>query len=360
VRPFDFAVIGGGLYGCCIAEHLARRGFAVVLLEREKDLLTRASYANQARLHGGYHYPRNFATAYRSRYNYARFIEDFRPAIVSAFRKVYAIARVQSRVTARQFEAFCASIEAPLRPAGDAVSRLFSARLIERVYEAEECAFDAVVLRRLLEQRLREAGVQVVTGADVAAATAGEASIVLRAASGAEYRAARVINCTYSGLNSISGLPRTRARLKHELTELALVEAPPELAGLSVTVMDGPFFSLVPFPDRGLMSLSHVRYTPHAEWADAEVAGPDALDKRSAYGYMVRDAARYLPVLSGARYCGSLYEVKTVLAANEKDDGRPILWEENPGEARVVSVLGSKIDNIYDVLGTLEERLVEA
>ena len=31
---------------------------------------------------------------------------------------------------------------------------------------------------------------------------------------------------------------------------MALVEAPPELDGLGVTVMDGPFFSMMPFPSR--------------------------------------------------------------------------------------------------------------
>jgi glycine/D-amino acid oxidase-like deaminating enzyme len=47
-------VIGGGFYGCSIAEFLANHGVQVVLLEQASELLTRASYNNQARLHGGY------------------------------------------------------------------------------------------------------------------------------------------------------------------------------------------------------------------------------------------------------------------------------------------------------------------
>ena len=46
---------------------------------------------------------------------------------------------------------------------------------------------------------------------------------------------------------------------------------------------------------------------------------------------------------------GSLFDIKTVLARNEEDDGRPILVEQSHEIPRVFSILGSKIDNIYDV-----------
>ena len=51
-----------------------------------------------------------------------------------------------------------------------------------------------------------------------------------------------VVNCTYSGLNQIgSGWVPSNQGLKHELTELALVDCPPALRGVGLTVMDGPF-----------------------------------------------------------------------------------------------------------------------
>ena len=51
-------VIGGGFYGVNIALCLARQDKGqVFLLEKEGDLLSRASYHNQARIHNGYHYP---------------------------------------------------------------------------------------------------------------------------------------------------------------------------------------------------------------------------------------------------------------------------------------------------------------
>ena len=359
------AVLGGGFFGASIAEFVAARGWQVVLFEREHALLTRSSYRNQARLHGGYHYPRSFGTAYRSRLNFSRFFDDFQPAIVDTFVKLYAIAKPDSKVAPRQFEAFCANIGAPLRPANPRYSRLFSPRLIESVYEAEEYVFDAAVLRRLMEERLARVGVCVKLGTEVIKVSRDSAAApVLLLSDGREIAVSRMFNCTYSMLNSIPGLRPTSARLKHEISELSLVELPPELKRLSVTVMDGPFFSFMPFPDRGLSTLSHVRYTPHAAWVDgpgSALENPYAVlasaTHDSAFGFMMRDAARYMPCFREAVHRDSLFEVKTVLARNESDDGRPILFEWDAKDPFIVSVLGSKIDNVYDALLAVKRYL---
>ena len=61
-----------------------------------------------------------------------------------------------------------------------------------------------------------------------------------------------VFCCGYAQTNAVaaaSGLPVIP--LKHELAEMALVEVPPALKQWGVTVMDGPFFSCMPFPTRG-------------------------------------------------------------------------------------------------------------
>lgn len=361
-------VIGGGFYGASVAEALACRGCHVLLVEREAELLTRASYVNQARLHGGYHYPRSFSTAYRSRLNLDRFTRDFAPAVVRSFLKIYAIAKVGSLVTARQFERFCANIGAPLRPLHARLTRLFNPRLIEAAYEAEEFVFDAAVLRRLVRDRLDRAGVEVRLGVAVTGVARAEAGLLtVRLADGTDVPADRVVNCTYSGLNSIPGIGPTRTRLKHEITELALIQLPPELEGTSVTVMDGPFFSFMPFPDRGQTTLSHVRYTPHAAWEEEPSLGVRdpyaalaAFAAESSFPFMVRDAARYVPCLRDATYAGSLFEVKSVLVRNEADDGRPVLFEADAADPRVVSMLGSKIDNVYDALTAMEEYLAAA
>jgi hypothetical protein len=139
---------------------------------------------------------------------------------------------------------------------------------------------------------------------------------------------------------------------------MALMQMPASLNGLGITVMDGPFFSMMPFPARGLHTLSHVRYTPHMYWNDQ--LGVDPYEKLRLYerdsrvDRMVRDVGRYMPEVLKAKHIDSLFEIKTVLVKSEGNDGRPILFEKHAELPGCYSVLGGKIDNIYDVLETLE------
>ena len=360
----DAVIIGGGFYGSAIAIYLAKkRNFKrIVLVERESALLTRASYNNQARVHNGYHYPRSFTTAYRSRINLPRFVQDWPEAVKQDFTKLYAIARRNSKVTAKQFMRFCKEIGAKIEPADQSLRQLFEPHLIEEVFLVEEYAFDSSKLGSWAEQELKECGVEIRLEARVTEILkSGSALKVSIQHEGAENEIASryVFNCTYSGLNQFSGdFPGTTTHLKQEITEMALMEAPPALKGLGITVMDGPFFSMMPFPARGLHTLSHVRYTPHMNWNDQRGIDPyqklNEYERATRVDRMVRDVGRYLPGVLDAHYVESLFEVKTVLMKNEGDDGRPILFEKHTELPGCYSVLGGKIDNIYDVLEKLD------
>lgn len=357
-------VVGAGFYGVCVALYLKeiRKIDTVILIERGEDILTRSSFINQARVHNGYHYPRSFTTAYRSVANAPRFIRDFPEAIVSDFTSLYALASRNSKITPRQMERFCREIGARLQPAPPSLSSLFNPSLIERVYVAEETAFDAGALRCILTQRLAGCGVEVRLQTEASGIDQHPLGVTIRAVSqGArlEIEAHVAFSCTYGRLgqfaNSTVDPPLD---LKHELAELVLVEPPRELVGLAVTVMDGPFFSITPFPPGGLHMLSHVRYTPHLSWR--EEASVDPYEQLKNYegasraDRMIRDAARYLPCLQTVEPARSLMEVKTVLVRSEGDDGRPILLQRHGPHGRMFSVLGGKLDNIYDVLESLD------
>jgi glycine/D-amino acid oxidase-like deaminating enzyme len=359
----DAVVVGGGFYGATIAAYLKRqRGLErVVLLERAPQLMSRSSFTNQARVHNGYHYPRSFTTAYRSRINMPRFIRDYEPAVVSNFTKLYALARRNSKVTPGQMERFCREIGAPLKPAPRDLQALFNPSLIERVYVTVEQAFNADILRDLVARQLAETGVEVRLGAESQGlrTTGEQVSATGRDASGRfELTADMAFNCCYSRLQSAGGKTAPAFGLRHEITEMTLIRPPPALAGLGITVMDGPFFSTMPFPARGLHSLSHVRYTPHLAWIEDGRQDPyaqlEAYSRESRAEWMIRDSARYVPALGDARAEASLFEVKTVLTRSEGDDGRPILFQRHGDGGRVFSILGGKIDNIYDILERLD------
>jgi hypothetical protein len=72
---------------------------------------------------------------------------------------------------------------------------------------------------------------------------------------------------------------------------------------------------------------------------------------------MIRDAAKYVPLLRQSLYRESIFQIKTVLEKNEADDGRPILFEKHADMPGCYSILGGKIDNIYDVLEKLDQEI---
>lgn len=367
LRPNDEAdvvIIGGGFYGCCLALFVRSLHRKVVILERSDALMTRASAVNQARVHNGFHYPRSFVTAVRSIQNFGAFNDMFRPAIVDDFEMLYAISRRGSKVSANRFHRMFAEMGSAISVASSRQEALFSKDLVEQVFACREHAFDWTALRTLLLNRLSRAGIEIRYGAEALAIIEGDersALLNVQMASGDEIVAQNVFNASYSQLNALvtaSGL--APFDLKHEWTEIALIEPAEDMGGVGVTVMDGAFFSTMPYPAEQLYSLTHVRYTPHLSWVDQTDVPPasvlrDRLPRKSRWYQMIADARRYMPCLREAAWQKSLFEVKTVLAHNESDDGRPILFHRHPTRGRFYSVLGGKIDNVFDLFKAMTE-----
>lgn len=356
---YDFVIVGGGFYGCCLALYLRSISDRILVVEEQHELLTRASRVNQARVHFGFHYPRSFVTALRSRELSARFAEDFGDAVVDDFQMLYAIARRRSKVSKERFHRMFLDMRAPITLAGQTDTALFNPDLIEGVFNCTEFAFDWTVLRARLESRMAEHGITLWRGEVAEKVSFRDGRCVVDLASGGGATAKALFNVTYAGINPLlmaSGFDPLP--MKHELAEVALVTPPPELVGKAVTVMDGPFFSMMPYPAEDLYSLTHVRYTPHMSWVDtpggrSAYAVAEALPKVTRWRHMMMDTRRYLPCAGGLEYQKSLFDVKTVLTRNERDDGRPILLHRHHAGPDFYSVMGGKIDNIYDLFDVL-------
>jgi len=363
---FDTIIVGGGFYGLRIALHLRQQlGVrSVLVLERGEAVMERASYANQARVHNGYHYLRSILTAYRSRVNLPDFLSEYSDAVIEHFEHYYAISARLSKTNARQFELFCSRIGVFFEPAEAEVLGWFSPDMIEAAYRVHEPVFDSRVLRDITLARIGAVGGIEIGTADEAhrVEQAGE-QLAVHSTSGT-HLATRVINATYAGLNELhrrSGIGVVP--VQHEITEMAVVELDSPFTNAGLTVMDGPFFSILPFPDRArLHTVSHVRYTPHHRWreADAQEFAPNPYQTlgemagQSNFREMQADIVRYVPQLASMRHVDSLWEIKTVLTKSENDDSRPILFKPHHGLQNFTTIMGGKIDNVYDVLEELD------
>ena len=140
------------------------------------------------------------------------------------------------------------------------------------------------------------------------------------------------------------------------------------LKNTGITVMDGPFFSLMPFGQTGLHSLTSVTFTPHETSYDAVATFPCQQQsegkcrpgslyncnecpakRQSAWPYMSQLARKYLKEEYGFAYQGSLFSMKPILKASEIDDSRPTVVRVMNTEPMLVSVLSGKINTVYDL-----------
>ena len=363
----NVCIVGGGFYGSYLALHL-KKFFGiknVILLEKEKKILSRASFNNQCRIHNGYHYPRSFNTANRSHINFSSFCNEWSNCVVKNYSHYYAIAKLNSKSTSTSFLNFCRKINIPIFKAEKIMVDMFNKNKISSVHRVEESIYDPLVLRNKMYEKLFEAGVEIKLQVKVISITKSENGKVQISYKNQQDKLNSiefpiVFNCTYSNLGKFMNNNKNTL-LKHQLTELAYLNVPNQLKDKAITVLDGPFFSLTPFPQEKCHILSHVRYTPHFTWLDKRGIDPDKLlnkiKKRSNIHFMFKDIARYIPDIYKSRYLKSTYEIKTLLIENEVNDGRPILYKKDEEIPNLYSILGGKIDNVYDMILITEQIL---
>lgn len=337
------------------------------MVDVDRRPLVRASLINQARGHNGYHYPRSVYTAVRSASYYDRFLRDFPTAVNRRFRAVYAVAAEGSFVDAAHFEKFCATVGVPARRIDPA--EFFHDGSVEAAYEADEFSFDAPELREALLARLAAFPDRLHWFLNDTVAEAGCDGdgwrMTLR--SGAQLECAAVINATYAGTNALlAAFGLAPVPLKYELCEVALVDAPAH-RDVALTVMDGPFFSLMPFGHSRWHSLYTVAYSPHLTSADvlptfpcqehvpdcgpAVLAncGPCPARPVSSYPYMHALTRRFLPDADRIRQQESLFTVRAVLRTAEVDDSRPTLIRVECEKPSFVTLFGGKVNTIFDL-----------
>jgi len=370
----DFVVIGAGLFGSYAAVFLDLHGFRIVLLERETSTFTKASVANQARLHAGYHYPRSIATAQSANSYQQRFYSDHLPFVNSAFKKYYAIDKLNSLTDGRQFQRFCATLQLPCTRVER--NNLFVWDRLEAVFETVEYGFDPYLIREFYTERLRNSSVTVMLGAHVTEVGSDQGAWVISVQSEnglrKHFRARGVVNCTYANINAVNrlfGIPELD--VTHELSELVLIRSK-ALENIGLTVMDGPFVSVMPYGLSRLHSLSSVPYTHHAydqhndPVFECQALRPDCIPAavRACNSCPVRPRSNELKMKQQLRLyvrpevdiltMGSLYTVKTKLRRSFIDDSRPTEIKVLRQDPLYVCVFSGKMNSIYEIERVLD------
>jgi glycine/D-amino acid oxidase-like deaminating enzyme len=344
------AVVGGGIFGAMTANRLAEAGRDVTLFERRADLLEGASFNNQNRLHLGFHYPRDEKTARQCIRGFKLFCAMFPSAILDGAPNAYFIASECSRTTPEAYLAFADRL-------GLKYERLDLAKFSPRVQNVdlgisvEEVIYDCAILRVLMSKRLLANGVQTRLGVDVrrVVRTPG-GGFTLVFASGDYDTFDAVVDCTYAETGALgSQLGHSMTDLQYEYTVIPIMKW--DRAPVGITVMDGPFMTVLPFGKTGDFLLYHVEHSVLTrikstrmppDWRDPETA-PAAVIDLSFVKRMMKSCEHFVD-LQGMTWTGRVLEGPRVVLPNRDatDERLSIVRKLEPG---FVTVFSGKIDH---------------
>jgi glycine/D-amino acid oxidase-like deaminating enzyme len=363
---YDRIIIGAGMYGIYAANQWVKRGYSVAVVDCDKAPFQRGSYINQARLHNGYHYPRSYSTASKSAGYFKRFLSDFGDCINTDFTQIYAIASEYSWANAAQFEKFCSSLK--IRCNKIAGSQYFNASTVEAAYVTEEYSFDAKLIGEKLYTEAKNGGVSFYFERKIKKIIRKKDMFEIQLGGNIEIETPFVLNATYAGTNQIHNmLGYELLPIKYELCEVILCNVSDNIKNVGLTVMDGPFFSLMPFGKSGYHSITTVSRTPHITCYDAlpkfdcqknnsvcddnGVANCNNCKYRpeSSFIEMRQIARKYMNADIEVEPVESLFTIKPILKTSEMDDSRPTIIRMYSEKPYFYTVFSGKINTMYDL-----------
>lgn len=368
----DKIIIGAGLYGLYAALFAAVRGEKVAVLECDSAPFKRATYINQARVHQGYHYPRSLSTAEKSAGYFRRFNNDFSFAINSSFKKIYATASKLSWSNAKQFKKFCQAAQIPCEEV--TAGKYFNKGTVDGAFLTQEFTYDAMILRDYYLEKLADHKdlVNIYYNINLKSIEMNGDSYIVSTSQNEEkikFSSSFILNATYASTNQLAAmLGYETFKIKYELCEIILVKPNARLNGYGITVMDGPFFSIMPFGKTAYHSLTAVSFTPHTtsyekvptfncqqgieSYCSTQHLGNcnDCPHKpATADPYMSALAHKFLKSEIDFTYKKSLFSMKPILVSSELDDSRPTVIRKLHDSPTFFSVLSGKFNTVYDL-----------
>lgn len=199
---YDKIIIGAGLYGLYSALYCGKKGERILVLEKEKEAFSRATYINQARVHMGYHYPRSYSTAIKSAKYFERFNKDYEFSILKDFKQVYATSTKFSWTNAEQFRNFCKNADIMCEEIHPL--KYFKEGMCDGSFLTKEYTYDAKILKEyFLKEIKKRNNITIKYNVKIDKMRKGRDTYLIELDDGENFESEFILNATYAGVNQI-------------------------------------------------------------------------------------------------------------------------------------------------------------
>ncbi len=316
-------VVGGGIYGCHIADSFLELGHDVTLYERQNAIFGSASGNNQFRLHQGFHYPRNAETRRQSVSGFKKFKQVYGKYSMEISENLYAVVRNQSFT---DFETYKLIMRADELDFSLAQADYLSESKIEGLIKTTEEYLDLDGLRSYFETKLES---------------------IIRLGSSFDFdkhskSADLVIDCTWGSRNE------SREHYFEPTVLFYYENLNSRWKDWSLTLMDGDFWSIYKTSRDAMFTLSHVAHSALGRY-DTQIQAKKRLESISELevekirSKMEEDVASCFPsFMTDFKYISPQYSMKTKPKSNSASRACEVKVKSN-----IATVMSGKLDTVF-------------
>lgn len=365
VGKIRVGIVGCGIFGSEIAIALSQSGFSVTVIESKKEILQGASGNNLNRVHIGFHYPRDLETAKQAYQCYDEFKRKYSSCVSTNFLNSYFIANTGSLTSANSFFEFCKRLGAPHKiiKSKDFPLLITSA---DNGIICEESVYDFNSMRKLIYEKFTEQRVQLISGNGVVHISKKDDSYSLELSDGNIISVDIVVNTSYADINRLANQIGVKLNeMQYEYTVIPIIEA--AIPRVGVTIMDGPFTSILPRGTSGEFLLYHVDHSVltrevgcqvASDWLSPETGPFYKINKQEYFSKMIELCSQFIPDLKSAKLCGFLEGPRIVQSRKESTDARPSVIKFHNNNS-YISILSGKVDSSIWASKNIQTKLLE-
>lgn len=321
-------VVGAGIHGLTIACELAKSGIKVTIADKQNEILMGTSNGTHNRVNMGYHYPRSKETARECYEGYLHLKRHLPQSLYYPQSSYYLIEKNDSKTSGIEYKEFLDAVGLEYKRTWPDQALLIKEN-IEASFKVAEPCYDIQILRQYYNNEISTRDIFPLLGFKIESVSIDDNEVVLKSKSGhiLKNRFDIIVNATYAATNNIQRLFGCTEKLTNynfQKTEVVVVKSKRDLPAL--TVMDGPFITILPYAYCGHKDTYLVYDVVNS--INKKIRGdfiPEDFYERAGetnYNKMLLSGSRYYAFMTELTPVASLWATRPIPSDSGKDDYR--------------------------------------